>query len=366
MGRKGDHPVYSKDASVYIETGEDKFKVMQQAIDNSSFLTHVAEEWRQSGKSKEEFLIAIKPNIMTASVYEDPSPVYTDPKLVEYVIKQLIQEGYTNIAVVEARNVYQYSYQGRTVKAVAQLAGFSSEGYRVVDLSEEQEPYNYGSVLGHHYVGRTWRDADYRISFAKNKSHWQCYYTGCLKNIYGCLPAWDKMKVYHGKGKEFYECCILILDHFPVHFGFLDAWVSGDGFSGHVRDANPNHTRSIFASENIMALDWVMGEKMNIDPALNYVIQEAMHRWGTVHINRVGNMTPWKPWKNVSALTVLMLDVMEEAYWISRFFSRCFASYQDKRFPPVKRGQWFFGTVQAAVRFFESIFSAKRRGRKKK
>ncbi len=78
------------------------------------------------------------------------------------------------------------------------------------------------------------------------------------------------------RGREFYECCILMLNAFPVHFGFLDAWVSGDGFSGHVHDAKPNQTNTIFASENVFALDWVMGEKMNINPALNYVVQEAI------------------------------------------------------------------------------------------
>jgi uncharacterized protein (DUF362 family) len=365
MERK-EHPIYSQDATVYIETGDDKFSVLQKAIDLSGFLEDVAGELNNSNKSKEEFLIAIKPNIMTASVHEDPSPVYTDPQLVEYLVKQLREAGYTNIAVVEAHNVYDYSYQGRSVQAVAEMAGYSGDGYRIEDLTDQQEPFDYGGVLGEHTVGRTWRDADYRISFAKNKTHWQCFYTGCLKNVYGCLPAWDKMKHYHGKGREFYECCILIADRFPVHFGFLDAWVSGDGFSGHVRDANPNHTKSIFASKNIFALDWVMGEKMNVNPALNYVIQEAMHRWGAIHIVRRGNMMPWPKWKNVSPLTIIALDVMEEAYWISRFFSRCFASYQDKRFKPVKRWQWFFGTAQFFVRLFESIFSSKRRGRQKR
>jgi uncharacterized protein (DUF362 family) len=361
MGFNRDHPIYSNDAAVYIETGDDKFTVMQNAIEQSGFISNVDSVYEKAGKSRDEFLIAIKPNIMTGSVHEEPSPVYTDPQLVEHLIKNLLDGGYTNIAVVEARNVYDYSYQGRNVKTVAAMAGYSGKGYRIEDLSEQKEPFNYGGVLGEHVVGRAWRDADYRISFAKNKSHWQCFYTGCLKNIYGCLPEWDKMKHYHGKKREFYECCILIVDRFPVHFGFLDAWVSGDGFSGHVRDSNPNYTHSIFASKNILALDWVMGEKMNINPALNYVIQEGMHRWGAIHITRYGNMTPWHPWSNISQSTVLALDLLEEAYRFSRFFSRGFASYQDKRFPPVKKGQWFFGLVQGIVRLFDKIFGKKSR-----
>jgi len=208
-------------------------------------------------------------------------------------------------------------------------------------------------------VGKTWHDADFRISFAKNKTHWQCFYTGCLKNVYGCLPEWDKMKHYHGKSIEFYEACILIADRFPVHFGFLDAWVSGDGFSGHVRDAKPNLTRTIIASENILALDWVMGEKMDVNPMYNYVIQEAMYRWGTINIIRYGNMTPWHSWKNVRPFTVGMLDLIEEFYGLSRFFSRAFASAMDPRFKPVSKWQWFFSIFHLISKLFERLLVKK-------
>lgn len=349
------HPVYSKDASVYLETGDDKFSALQHAIDASGFSANLEAVFGASGKAREDFLIAIKPNIMTAAVREESSPVYTDPELVEYLIGRLRDRGFRNIAVVEARNVYDYSYEGRSVKAVAEMVGYTGNGYRIEDLSEQKEAFDYGGVLGPHVVGRTWRDADYRISFAKNKTHWQCFYTGCLKNIYGCLPEWDKMKHYHGKNREFSQCCILILDAFPVHFGFLDAWVSGDGFSGHVRDAKPNHTRTIFASENIFALDWVMGEKMGVDPNSNYVIQEAARLWGTVHIARRGDLTPWQPWTNLRPYVIRLLDLVEEAYWTSRFFSRSFASQQDRRFPPTSRMQWLYGIFQAMTRVIERV-----------
>jgi len=359
MSKPKGHSIYSQDATVFLETGSDKFETLDRAIEVSRFFENVEAVLQQSRKSGDSFLIAIKPNLMTASTRQDGSPIYTDPQLVEHLIGRLRDRGFRNVAVVEAGNVYDYSYQGRTVAAVADMVGYSSNGYRVEDLSQQKEPFDYGGVLGPHVVGRTWRDADYRISFAKNKTHWQCFYTGCMKNIYGCLPEWDKMKVYHGKGREFYECCILMLDNFPVQFGFLDAWISADGFSGHVRDGKPNHTKTIFASANIFALDWVMGEKMNINPALNYVVQEAMHRWGTMHITRRGNLTPWDPWTNVQPFVVVAMDAIEEDYRLSRIFSRSFASQQDKRFPPVSRAQWFFGILQRLSRLFERLLVSK-------
>jgi uncharacterized protein (DUF362 family) len=95
---------------------------------------------------------------------------------------------------VESHNVYGTYFQDRTVENVAKMVGYSGEGYNLVDLTLTKEPYDYGdNELGKHYAGPAWRDADYRISFAKNKTHWQCYYTGCLKNVYGCLPEMDKL-----------------------------------------------------------------------------------------------------------------------------------------------------------------------------
>jgi len=342
-----------------VVTGSSKVDTLRAALDESGFDENIEQRWQASGKTRARFLVAIKPNIMTASVREPDSPVYTDPMLVEALMQRIRGQGFTNVAVVESRNVYDYSYQGRSVQAVAEMVGYVQKGYRIENLSDQEVPFDYGGALGRHVVGRTWHDADYRISFAKNKTHWQCFYTACIKNVYGCLPKWDKMKHYHGHGIEFYEAAVLIADRFPVHFGLLDAWVSGDGFTGHVRDANPNLTRTIFASDNIFALDWVAGEKMGLDPSLNSVMQEALHRWGRIHIRRRGNLAPWEPWRNIRPFVVVALDVLEEMYWVSRYSSRAMASVQDPRFPPVSRMQWLFGALQRLTRLVEGLLTRK-------
>ncbi|HEY3342424.1 MAG TPA: DUF362 domain-containing protein [Anaerolineae bacterium] len=355
------HEIYSRDSTVYLTTGADKFAALHRAVEQSGFVSNLLTRWGASGKSKADFLIAIKPNIMTASIHEQDSPVYTDPALVEDLIGLMHEQGFTNIIVVEAENVYNYSYSGRRVQAVAAMCGYTGNGYRILSMTEDRVPFNYGEQLGRHIVGREWLEADYRISFAKNKTHWQCYFTACIKNVYGCLPEWDKMKYYHHKRRgqdiRFYDAAVLICDRFPVHFGFMDAWVSGDGLTGHVRDADPNHTHTIFASENIFALDWVAGEKMQIHPLDNPVIRRAMQEWGTVNVTRVGDMTPWYPWNNVAPWTVALLGTMEEYYHVSRFMSRAMAAQQDARFKPVSREHWFFNLTHHALNLVDGLFT---------
>jgi uncharacterized protein (DUF362 family) len=355
------HPIYSRDATVHIVSGDkgEKLETFRRTVEQSGFITHLTALWQQSGKPKEVFRIAIKPNIMTASERQEECPVYTDPELVEELVAIMRAEGFIEFVVVDAQNVYNYSYTGRTVPRVAEMCGYSGNGYRIVDLSDDTVPWDYGGVLGRHLAGRDWCEADYRISFAKNKSHWQCFFTGCLKNVYGCLPMWDKMNHYHGKGIEFYEATVLIAESIPVNFGFLDAWISGDGLTGHVRDADPNATYTFLASDNIFALDWVAGEKMDINPAHNYVLQEAMHRWGTINITRVGNMTAWEKWDNVRPFVVVALNVMEEMYGLSRVMSRAMASRMDKRFPPVSKWQWFFSVTQWIVGLLDGLATKK-------
>ncbi len=297
---------YARDAAVHIETGSDAPSALAAAIVASGFLEHVERAVATSGRARETFAIAIKPNLMTAAAGDGSLGDRTDRALVEHLVGALRGAGITTVAVVES------AVTGMApVASVAAAAGYSGEGYRIVDLAEEAVPFAYDGVLGDDLAGRTWLEADYRISFGKCKTQWQCFYSGCLANLYGCLPRPDKLAHYHGTGHEFYECCVLVADRMPVDFAFLDAWVAGDGGRSHARRRAPQQTHQIFASENAFALDWVAGEKMGLDPNLSFVLQEALLRWGRIAINRRGNIATWKPWRNVRPATVVAVHLLE-------------------------------------------------------
>ena len=107
------HEIYSRDAAVHLVTGTDKLQNL--ARHRRAGLTSSHTFWpagQISGKPKDAFQIAIKPNIMTASVYQPDSPVYTDPALVEALIQLLRAEGFTQFYVVETQNVYNYALYG--------------------------------------------------------------------------------------------------------------------------------------------------------------------------------------------------------------------------------------------------------------
>ena len=56
---------------------------------------------------------------------------------------------------------------------MAEYLGYDGKaGYEVVDMTlDADEAQDLGPHLGKHPVSRSWREADFRISFAKNKTH---------------------------------------------------------------------------------------------------------------------------------------------------------------------------------------------------
>jgi uncharacterized protein (DUF362 family) len=290
---------------VAIETAADKIEALDRALERAGFLESLSAALTQAGKAAADACVAVKPNLMAASKAEDPPASYTDPQLVEHLVARLRTAGVGDVAIVESR------IGTRTVADVANVVGYTAQGYRIVDLSDEMEPFDYGGVLRHAAAGRTWRDADVRISFAKNKAQWRMFYSGSLANLFGCLPEPDKLAHYSGPGHEPSECCRTMLDALPVAFGLVDAWDSRAW-------KRTVHTGAVLASASLLALDWVMGEKMELDPALNPVVREALYRYGRVPLDRRGDQSAWQGWRSPTVAGVALSGVLADHPWLLR------------------------------------------------
>jgi uncharacterized protein (DUF362 family) len=312
-------PKITGPTTVLALKGDDKIRLLDTVLADARFFEILEKRYEETGKSKEEFSVVIKPNFMFMHSKKDIS-TYTDPELVEALIDRIAERGFTNITLVESQSTYGNYYTNRGVIQVAEYIGYSNNGnYRIADLTEEKVPYDYGGRLGKHFVGPTWRDADFRISFAKNKTHIFCHYTLTLKNIYGTLPMQNKLKEYHTK-REYDWPTIETLKHFPVHFGLIDAICSADGHFGVMVDPVPNMTKTIIGGENLIAVDWVGAKKMGLDPdnpKVGRYLPLALEAFGKPEINWVGDKSVYQPWKNVSEVFIKSLDLIEEAYAFS-------------------------------------------------
>jgi len=319
LRKKPVDPKNTGPTTVAVFKGDDKFKLLDSVLEETSFFEILERHFKESGKSRESFSVVIKPNFMYMHSKKDIS-TYTDPELVEAFVDKIVDKGFLNVTLVEAQSTLGNYYKNREVVKVAKYIGCSTDkNYRIVDLTEEMVPYDYGGRLGKHVVGPTWKDADFRISFAKNKTHVFCHYTLTLKNIYGTLPMQNKIKEYHTK-REYDWPTIETMKHFPVHFGLIDGIYSADGQFGVIVDPTPNHTKTMIGGENLIAVDWVGAKKMGLDPdnpKVGRYLSLAVEAFGKPQINWVGDKSMYAPWQNVSEIFIKSLDIIEEAYAFS-------------------------------------------------
>ena len=343
----------------------DKYTAFDTMLEVTHFFDTLEAIRTRSGKSKEKFLIVIKPNFMMTIRIENPPVVYTDPELVEHWVKKLREADYTRIRVVEAQNVYNLWYKNRSVNHVARVIGLNGDGYEVRDLTNEQFPFDYGGDLGQHYVGESWRDADFRISFAKNKTHDVSRCTLVLKNTYGCLPARNKFKEYHQK-REVDTATVQALKHFPIHFGAIDASWSLDGPLGYkegfdvlkdeegnvIREGNIHRTDTIIGGRDFLAVESVGMQKMGLDPAEDKRFYKlAKEAFGERDFKWIGDKCTYEGWLNVGAATAMMLDIGEELPVIAHFLGESMAHVNTELFP-MKSTTIFRKIMHAVGRYF--------------
>ena len=336
--------VGEEETIVSIINGENKFEALNQVLGESKFFQALEKFQKEAGKGKKDFKIVIKPNFMM-TYHKKDCTTYTDPELVEHLIDLLYEKDYTNLALVESQNTYGTYFKNRDVITVARYVGYKVDkdgkhlggNYRIFDLTEEMVPYDYKGSFGKHFASPPWMDADFRISFAKNKTHPFCYFTLTIKNIYGTLPVQNKYLEYHKK-REFDWPTIESLKHFPVHFGLIDAWISGDGQMGVIADITPEQTMTIIGGEKLVAVDHYGAKLMNLDPYVSPFHNLAVQEFGNPEskVKVMSNINKYKDWENVKTLLPELLDVAEEAPWaFGHFFMSAFI-YADPEVFPLK------------------------------
>ena len=292
-------------ASIY---DDDKYRALDRVLDETAFDSVVDAKLEASRKAREQFLIAIKPNFMFAYDKRDRS-TYTDPELVHHLVRRLRTRGFCNIKVVEAQSTYGEFFDQRSVREVASYLGYDgSAGYEVIDMTlDATEMRHLGPHLGFHPVSSVWRDANFRIAFAKNKTHAYSYYTLTLKDIYGALPLGNKFKEYHCN-RGIYDTTIEYLTAFPVDFGIVDGHLSADGPFGIFADPAPNETHTVIGGADLVAVDWVAATKMGIHPMVSKYMKLAVSAFGKPEIRLVGDANPYRPWLNVPVALTLFTD----------------------------------------------------------
>ena len=154
-------------------------------------------------------------------------------------------------------------------RAGAELATDTRQG--VLDCPE-------GVELKHMDITRMALDADAVISCSKLKTHGMTLMTGCVKNLFGCVPGMTKVE-YHARFNQLKRFSNMLVDIEravrPV-LSVLDAvdGMEGDGPTG----GTPRHIGALLVSRDAHALDWVAAQLIGLNPTDVCTIARAQER----------------------------------------------------------------------------------------
>ncbi|PYV43034.1 MAG: hypothetical protein DMG09_01210 [Acidobacteria bacterium] len=260
--------------------GDEKLPLFTRFLDDCRLRDAIEGRARFLGKPLERLQAAIKPAFMMGYHREDRSPI-TDPALLEALAIFLRRLGIPDVAVIEGRNIYDHFYRNRAVRQVAEYFDIRSPHFRIVDASEEQVPHQYSRGMAQYSIARTWRDADFRISFAKLRSHPIELALLSVGNVEWVGARCDEF-LFLERQADRITATVMLLDEFPPHFALLDAWDQvPDGLVGVMGCTSPKSPRRFYAGADALAVDMVAARHLSLKhPRESSILRAACHWFG--------------------------------------------------------------------------------------
>ncbi len=323
------------------ETSEEKLPLLNQVLDEAGLPTLLEERARRSGKPLSDISVAIKPTFMLGYHRKDLSTI-TDTELLSELALYLRRLGCKDVAVVEARNIYDKFYKNRTVADVARYFRIESPHFRVVDSSEEQVPHEYERGLAQYTVGRTWKEADFRITFSKMRSHpvEMVYLT--IGNTEGLGQRCEEFFFVERQAQR-ETANLMLIDEFPPHFALIDAYDSApDGLLGMMGCPRPHSPRRIYAGADAIAVDMVAARHLGVsDPRDSSLLRAACHWFGnpSKSIEVTGCDEPVVDWRGPyhNEWSTLLSLFAYPVYQFASSRGAVFVPEMDKEaFPPIE------------------------------
>lgn len=223
--------------------------------------------------------VLLKPNFL--SVVEKGSPVITHYAVFEAVVR-IIKEYSSDISFGDSPGSEdtRKAAEKSGLMVVAEKYGVKFVDFNDVVHVELQNPlmYKYWDIA------RAPFEADVVITLPKLKTHMMMYYTGAVKNQFGCV-AGPKKAEWHTKIPNPIDFSKMLLDLNTVvktSFAILDGIVAMEGNGP--RNGTPKQMNTIIMGQSLTAVDSAAVRLIGYDNVLAVPFLKAAHdtKWGTV------------------------------------------------------------------------------------
>lgn len=243
--------------------GKDLDRLVSKAMQEAGF------------KPPKKGMVLVKTNILRPCGPKDA--VITNPEFVKSVVKEARKY---NKNVVVGDGVGKTRFEGEekilgnngTEKAVKGLAAVRNFDDKSIEINIKNK------ILPKIKVSGILKEAKYKISVAKMKTHLLTVMTGAVKNHYGYLYK-DYRTLGHAKNWKPEDFSEFILDVYLAtksDFSIMDGIVGMEGEGP--GSGNPIKSKVILASTDAIALDYVASKIMGINPNDLYLFKKAIQR----------------------------------------------------------------------------------------
>lgn len=280
-------------------SAEAKLPLFHRLLDETGLPDRLRLRAESASKPVGDLRVAIKATFMLGYHRKDRS-IITDPALLDALAARLRDLGCADVTVVESSNIYDKFYGNRTVRDVARYFEIVSPHYRLVDSSEEQVAHSYQRGMAQYTVGRTWKEADFRITFGKMRSHpvELAYLT--VGNVEWIGARCDEF-LFAERQAHRQTAIMMLLDEFPPHYALLDAYdLAAEGLVGVMGCPRPPSPKRLYAGGDALAVDMVAARHMGMrDPRESSILRAACHWFGdpSGRIEVVGPDEPLAGWR---------------------------------------------------------------------
>jgi uncharacterized protein (DUF362 family) len=208
-------------------------------------------------------------------------------------------------------------------------------------------PHVYQRGLAQYTVGRTWREADFRISFGKLRSHPIEMVHLALGNLEWVGGRCDEY-IFPERQAHRETSVMMLLDAFPPHFALLDGYdQAADGLVGMMGCPRPPSPRRLYAGADALAVDLVAGRHLGLkDPQESRILNTARQWFGDPagRIRVAGPDEPVPGWRSPyhSDLSTLLSFFAYPVYQFGSGRGALFVPEMDEAaFPPTRpEGFW--------------------------
>lgn len=322
-----------------------KYDFFIEHLVGTDLLQHLHEAAANKGKALSQLEIVIKVSFSMGYNQHDLSPI-ADAKQLKRFAEYLHQQGCKHITVIDIDSIYVNFFEKRSVQDLARYFGFESPYYNIVNASEELEEHNFSRGIGNYKISKTWKEAEFRINFAKPKSHPVEMALLSISNL-EWLTGTTKEFVFVDRVVNRETTTSMLLDDFPPDYCIVEAYDAVPiGILGVMGCKQPIAPKRFYFGRDSIAVDLCLAKHLQLEvlPEKNS-LKNTLYWFGIEQLRYkiVGEDSAIKEWQSPTKnffwafLSLISMPV----YQLMSNKGALFVPKMDtKRFPPRKKAMF--------------------------